>query len=92
MGTELVHVGWGNMVAMNRVVAVASPTSTSIKRLVQEGKSNNLSIDLTKGRQVRSVLITDSGHIILAAISAETIARRLITAQTTPHPLAEGEE
>lgn len=91
MGTELVHVGFGNIVAMNRVVAMVSPTSAPIKRLVQEGKTNNIIIDMTGGRRTRSVLITDSGHIILAAISAETIAGRL-AARAAPHLGAEGEE
>lgn len=91
MGTELVHVGFGNVVAMNRVVAIVSPTSAPIKRLVQEGKSSNLIIDMTGGRRTRSVLITDSGHIILAAISAETITGRLLTAGAIPRPRAEGE-
>lgn len=91
MATELVHVGFGNVVAMNKVIAVVSPTSAPIKRLVQEGKSNNIIIDMTSGRRTRSVLVTDSGHLILAAVSAETIAGRLLTARVAPHSMLEGE-
>ncbi|MDP6347738.1 MAG: DUF370 domain-containing protein [Dehalococcoidia bacterium] len=91
MTTELVHVGFGNMVAMNRVVAIVPPTSAPIKRLVQDGKNSNLIIDMTSGRRTRSVLVTDSGHLILAAVSAETVAGRLLTGRVIPRSVLEAE-
>ena len=77
MATELIHLGFGNILAMNRAIAILSPNSAPTKRLVQEGKKNNAVIDMTNGRRTKAVLITDSGYIILAAITAETIASRL---------------
>jgi len=77
MTTELVHVGFGNIVAMNRAVAIVSPNSAPVKRLVQEGRSKGVIIDMTNGRRTKAVIVSDSGHILLVAISAETIAGRL---------------
>jgi hypothetical protein len=77
MVTELVHVGFGNVVAMNRVLAIVSPNSAPTKRMIQEGKSKGVIIDMTSGRRTKAVLVTDSGYIILAALSPETIASRL---------------
>ena len=77
MVAELVHIGFGNIVAMNRVVAIASPNSAPIKRAIQEGKNKELLIDMTSGRKTKAVIIIDSGHIILAALAPETIAGRL---------------
>ncbi len=91
MPAQLVHVGFGNVVAMNKVVAIVSPTSAPIKRLVQEGKNTNLIIDMTSGRRTRSVMVTDSGHLILAAVSAETIAGRLLTTRVASRSPAEAE-
>ena len=72
-----VHVGFGNILAMNRVIAIVSPNSAPIKRTMQEGKSQGLLIDMTNGRRTKAVIITDSRHIILAALAPETIAGRL---------------
>ncbi len=77
MSVELVHIGFNNIVLMNRVVAVASPNSAPIKRTVQQGKNKGLLIDMTNGRRTKAVIITDSGHIVLAALTPETIAGRL---------------
>lgn len=77
MVTELVHVGFGNVVAMNRVLAIVSPNSAPTKRMIQEGKNKGVIIDMTSGRRTKAVLVTDSGYIILAALSPETIASRL---------------
>lgn len=88
MGIELVHVGFNNILVMNRVVAIASPSSAPTKRMVQEGRSNGTLIDLTNGRRTKAVLITDSGHIIQAALAPETIAGRLLASQ----PRAQTEE
>ena len=77
MVAELVHIGFGNIVAMNRVVAIASPNSAPTKRAIQEGKNKGLLIDMTSGRRTKAVIVLDSGHIIQAALAPETIAGRL---------------
>lgn len=76
MARELIHIGFGNIVAMNRVIAVASPNSAPIKRIVQEARNKGLLIDMTNGRKTKAVLFADSGHIVLAALVPETIAGR----------------
>lgn len=77
MGIELVHIGFDNIIAMNRVIAIASPNSAPTKRTIQEGRTKGLLVDMTNGRRTKAVIITDSGHIILAALAPETIAGRL---------------
>lgn len=77
MATELVHIGFGNIIAMNRIIAIASPNSAPSKRTIQEGRNKGLLIDMTNGRRTKALIITDSGHIILAALAPETIAGRL---------------
>lgn len=77
MVTELVHVGFNNFVAINRVIAIASPNSAPTKRTVQEGKTKGLLIDMTNGRKTKAVIITDDGHIIQVALAPETITGRL---------------
>jgi regulator of extracellular matrix RemA (YlzA/DUF370 family) len=77
MVSEMVHIGFGNIVAMNRVVAIASPNSAPTKRTIQESKNRGLLIDMTSGRRTKAVIVIDSGHIILAALAPETIAGRL---------------
>ena len=79
MGVELVHVGFGNILAMNRVMAIASPNSAPTKRAVQEARNKGLLVDMTNGRRTKAVIFTDSRHIILAALAPETIAGRLQT-------------
>jgi len=79
MPTELIHIGFGNIIAMNRIIAIASPNSAPSKRTIQEGRSKGLLIDMTNGRRTKALVITDSGHIILAALAPETIAGRLQT-------------
>jgi len=81
MGIELVHVGFNNIIVMNRVVAIASPNSAPTKRTVQEGRNKGLLIDMTNGRKTKAVIVIDSGHIILAALAPETIAGRLQASQ-----------
>jgi len=77
MGIELVHIGFGNILAMSRVVAMASPNSAPTKRTIQEGRNKGLLIDMTNGRRTKAVIFIDSGHIILAALATETITGRL---------------
>lgn len=74
---KFINIGFGNMVSAGRIIAIASPESAPIKRLVQDAKEENRVIDVSCGRRTRSVIITDSEHVILSAIQAETITNRL---------------
>ncbi|MBQ0125907.1 MAG: DUF370 domain-containing protein [Clostridiales bacterium] len=74
---RLINIGYGNMVADNRVISVVSPDSAPIKRLVQDAKEAGRVIDVSCGRRTRAVIITDSDHVILSAVQAETIACRI---------------
>jgi hypothetical protein len=74
---KLINIGFGNMVSASRLVAVVSPESAPIKRMVQEARERGNLIDATYGRRTRAVLITDSDHIILSALQPETVAGRL---------------
>ncbi len=74
---KFINVGFGNMVSVDRVVAIASPDSAPIKRLISDAKEDARVIDVTCGRRTRAVIITDSEHIILSAVYAETISNRL---------------
>ena len=77
MSIELIHIGFSNILAMHRVIAIASPNSAPTKRIIQEGRNKGLLIDMTSGRRTKAVIFTDSGHIVLAALTPETIAGRL---------------
>ena len=74
---KLINIGFGNMVAAGRLVAIVSPESAPIKRIIQDAKERGLLIDATYGRRTRAVLITDSDHVILSAVQPETVANRL---------------
>ena len=74
---KFINIGFGNMVAADRIVTLVSPDSAPIKRLIQDAKDEGRVIDVTCGRRTRAVIITDSDHVILSAIQAETIANRL---------------
>ncbi len=78
MFTELIHLGFSNMAAVNKAVAVISPNSAPAKRLIQEGRKEGTVIDVTNGRRTKAILIMESGHIILSPITPETIASRVI--------------
>jgi len=84
MTMELIHIGFGNILAMNRVIAMASPNSAPTKRTIQEGKNKGLLIDMTNGRRTKAVVFLDSGHIVLAALAPETIAGRLQAGRVSP--------
>ena len=73
---QLVNIGFGNIVSANKIVAIVSPESAPIKRIVQEAKDSKMAVDATLGRRTRAVLIMDSGHIILSALQPETISTR----------------
>ena len=79
MSFKLVNIGFGNIVSANRLIAIVSPESAPIKRIVQESRESGRLIDATCGRRTRAVVITDSDHVILSAIQPETIANRLDT-------------
>ena len=87
---KLVNIGFGNMVNADRIVAIISPESAPIKRIIQDCKEKGTLIDATHGRRTRAVIITDSNHIILSAIQPETIAGRL--SGKTDKETAEDEE
>ena len=74
---KLINIGFGNMVSANRLVAIVSPESAPIKRIVQEARDKGSLIDATYGRRTRAVIIMDSDHIILSAVQPETVANRL---------------
>ena len=74
---QLINVWFGNIVVASRIVAIVSPESAPIKRIIQDAKENKSVIDATYGRKTRAVLVMDSGHIILSAVQPETIASRL---------------
>lgn len=74
---KLINIGFGNMVSANRLVAIVSPESAPIKRIIQDAKDRGICIDATYGRRTRAVIVTDSGHVILSAIQPETVANRL---------------
>ena len=76
---KFINIGFGNMVSAGRIVAIASPDSEPIKRLVRDAKDDGRVIDVSCGRRTRAVIITDSEHVILSAIQTETITNRLAT-------------
>ena len=73
---KLLNIGFGNMVSTDRLVAIVSPDSAPIKRMIQEGRDRGVLIDATYGRKTRSVVIMDSDHIVLSAIQPDTVAAR----------------
>lgn len=78
MEVKLLNIGFGNTVIANRVVAIVSPASAPMKRLKEDAKLGNKLIDATMGRRTRSIIVTDSDHVILSGVQAETIAQRLL--------------
>lgn len=73
---KLINIGFGNMISGDRIVAIVSPESAPIKRIVQEARERGMLVDATYGRRTRSVVITDSDHVILSALQAETLGGR----------------
>jgi len=78
MDMQLINIGFGNIVCANRVVAIVSPESAPIKRIVTDARDRGQLVDATYGRRTRAVIITDSSHIILSAIQPETVAHRFV--------------
>ena len=81
----LVSVGFGNVVAASRVIAIVTPGSAPMKRMRDEARKNGSLIDATEGRRTRSIIITDSHHIILSALQAETITQRFLESKSGVH-------
>ena len=76
MAGRLLNIGFGNSVVADRVVAIVAPGSAPMKRLREEAKKEKRLVDATQGRKTRSIVITDSNHVVLSAVQAETIAQR----------------
>lgn len=74
---KLINIGFGNMVSASRVIAIISPESAPVKRIIQEARENRVLVDATYGRRTRAVIITDSDHVILSSLQPETVANRL---------------
>nr|WP_279323612.1 DUF370 domain-containing protein [Anaerotruncus rubiinfantis] len=74
----MINIGFGNMVCANRLVAIVSPESAPIKRIIQDARDRGTLVDATYGRRTRAVIITDSDHVILSAVQPETVANRLV--------------
>ncbi len=82
MEIKLINIGFGNIVAANRIVSIVSPESAPIKRIIQEARDRGMLIDATYGRRTRAVIVTDSDHIILSAVQPETVAHRLLSKES----------
>jgi len=80
---KLINIGFGNIVSANRIVAIVSPESAPIKRIIQEARERGMLVDATYGRRTRAVIIADSDHVILSAVQPETVANRLSVKEAT---------
>jgi len=89
MSTELVHIGFGSIIAVNRAIAFLSIEQQPIKRLVREARDKGLLIDATHGRKAKTAILFETGHIALAAVTAETISHRLTEAHSGVKDLSE---
>jgi len=86
---KLINIGFGNIVSANRIIAIVSPESAPIKRIINEARDRGMLVDATYGRRTRAVIITDSDHVILSAVQPETVAHRLGSKEAPSHTLAE---
>ena len=84
MDIQLINIGFGNIVSANRIIAIVSPESAPIKRIITEARERGQLVDATYGRRTRAVIITDSSHIVLSAIQPETVAHRFVGTKETP--------
>lgn len=75
---KLINIGFGNIVSADRVVAIVSPESAPIKRIISDARERGQLVDATYGRRTRAVMVTDSGHVVLSAIQPETVAHRFV--------------
>ncbi len=83
MEFRFINIGYGNIVSAGRIVAIVSPDSAPIKRLIQEAREQGRLIDATYGRRTRAVVMMDSDHVVLSALQTETVAQRLIHKETS---------
>lgn len=90
-GANLVHVGFGNFVAMNKVLSIVTPNSAPIQRMIREGKKRGTIIDVTSGRRTKAAVFTESGNILLVAITPEALAGRVAAAQAGQMAKASGD-
>jgi extracellular matrix regulatory protein A len=81
MDIKLINIGFGNIVSANRVIAIVSPESAPIKRIITDARERGQLIDATYGRRTRAVIVADSGHVILSAIQPETVAHRFMVSK-----------
>jgi hypothetical protein len=81
MDIRLINIGFGNIVSANRVIAIVSPESAPIKRIINDARDRGQLIDATYGRRTRAVIISDSGHVVLSAIQPETVANRFVVSK-----------
>ncbi len=88
---KLINIGFGNMISASRLVAIVSPESAPIKRIIAEAKERGTLIDATHGRRTRAVIITDSDHIILTYLQSETVANRVLENEESLDSLEEDE-
>ena len=82
MAIRLINIGFGNIVSASRIIAIVSPESAPIKRIIQDARERGVLRDATYGRRTRAVVVMDSGHIILSAVQPETVANRLSDRET----------
>ena len=88
----LIHIGFGNIVNTTKIIAIVSPESAPVKRLVQSAKEKGMAIDATQGRKTRSVLVMENSQVVLSALLPETIAGRVQTGQGDTEQAAANEE
>jgi regulator of extracellular matrix RemA (YlzA/DUF370 family) len=81
---KLINIGFGNVVAANRVIAIVNPESAPIKRVIQDAREAGFLVDATYGRRTRAVILTDSKHVILSAVQPETVANRFMSGKEQP--------
>ena len=89
---DLINIGFGNLISAQRLIAIVSPDSAPVKRLIQESRDSGMLIDATYGRKTAAVLIMDSDHIVLSAIQPETVAGRLSGGRDAADPIPEEDE
>jgi len=77
LSIRMVSIGFGNMVSANRIIAMVSPESAPVRRMIAEARDRGMLIDATHGRRTRAVIVADSGHIVLSAVNPETVVSRL---------------
>ncbi len=88
---KLINIGFGNMVSANRLIAIVSPESAPIKRIITEARERGSLIDATYGRRTRAVIIMDSDHVILSAVQPETVANRVDNEEDEQEELEDNE-